>query len=775
MLGQQPMQPTHASAGQQQQAARWQQRQQQQQQQQQQQAPTTPHMLGQQPMRQPLPVPLTPAGRGQQAQQGQQKHAPPTRAAWDDMMARKAHKSNPYEPLLVPELPDMAYIPSALRPFRDQCASGVRQAVAMVTAMESELQWERSRRQQAEEDCKVLIAAVELERAAADCGAGVQLSGTPPQAHSLIRPPGSAAANAASGGTKGFVAPAARKDFESSLQGAIRTAGVNAGRDPSLLAPVGASGHVSGVNSRVEAERRLESGGLRALLRDAPELQGGGLASSRAYVAATARRLSARPDPGKGEDGEASGLVDVLRDGYPVSSARVVAALTRRVRELQDEVDEANTRVEQADMSLNGLIQNSGCETVELSTVRTELEAERDSRARLQHTIVKLRTMMSAMEGGAPWGQQGQPGQLGQQGQQGQLGQQGQQGQQGPSPYVSVWRGRGLYGLQHEGKYPPQGLGSRNGVYLLDGPGADVQFWDDLRSGTPDPFFIAKHELAQHQALVAQQRALDEAGRVGPRRVTHDPVFKAYAATHAADGRYLAVPPPRPPTPIAFASKQQGAAYSGRLAAQGAVHAASVQYGNFAGQASVMPPPAHMGAQQQKQQQQQQQQHYGQQQQPQQLQQPMYGQQQQPMYGQQQQPMYTQQQQPAYSQAQQQPMHGPAKTQQQPVYSQQQLQQPMYGQAQPQQQPMFSQQQPVSSQQQPVSSQPVSSQLQQPMYNQTQMQQQPLYGQQQQPMYGQQPVYVPTPPNAAAPVLVPYDWEFGGGAGAATAARPRYY
>jgi hypothetical protein len=52
-------------------------------------------------------------------------------------------------------------------------------------------------------------------------------------------------------------------------------------------------------------------------------------------------------DPGKGDDGEASGLVDVLRDGYPVSSARVVAALARRVRELQDAVDEANTRVEQ--------------------------------------------------------------------------------------------------------------------------------------------------------------------------------------------------------------------------------------------------------------------------------------------------------------------------------------------------------------------------------------------------------------------------------------------
>ena len=64
---------------------------------------------------------------------------------------------NPYDPVLAPALPDMvANIPPELSQFRDQCASGVRQAVAMITAMEHQLAWERSRRQQAEDDCKVL-------------------------------------------------------------------------------------------------------------------------------------------------------------------------------------------------------------------------------------------------------------------------------------------------------------------------------------------------------------------------------------------------------------------------------------------------------------------------------------------------------------------------------------------------------------------------------------------------------------------------------------------
>lgn len=39
-----------------------------------------------------------------------------------------------------------------------------------------------------------------------------------------------------------------------------------------------------------------------------------------------------------------------------------------------------------------------------------------------------------------------------------------------------------------------QGLGSRNGVWLLDGPDAEVEFWDDMRAGIPDPILIPKEE-----------------------------------------------------------------------------------------------------------------------------------------------------------------------------------------------------------------------------------------------------------------------------------------
>ena len=45
----------------------------------------------------------------------------------------------------------------------------------------------------------------------------------------------------------------------------------------------------------------------------------------------------------------------------------------------------------------------------------------------------------------------------------------------------------------------PQGLGSRNGVFLLDGPDAEIEFWDDMRSGQPDPMLIGK-EQTQVQA-----------------------------------------------------------------------------------------------------------------------------------------------------------------------------------------------------------------------------------------------------------------------------------
>ena len=95
-----------------------------------------------------------------QSQQSQQQWESHVLAQRQQQMLAEDQFRNPYDPVLVPSsLPDMvASIPPELSQFRDQCASGVRQAVAMITAMEHQLAWERSRRQQAEDDCKVIDA-----------------------------------------------------------------------------------------------------------------------------------------------------------------------------------------------------------------------------------------------------------------------------------------------------------------------------------------------------------------------------------------------------------------------------------------------------------------------------------------------------------------------------------------------------------------------------------------------------------------------------------------
>eukprot|EP00197_Chlamydomonas_leiostraca_P014065 CAMPEP_0202880614 /NCGR_PEP_ID=MMETSP1391-20130828/35304_1 /ASSEMBLY_ACC=CAM_ASM_000867 /TAXON_ID=1034604 /ORGANISM="Chlamydomonas leiostraca, Strain SAG 11-49" /LENGTH=64 /DNA_ID=CAMNT_0049563143 /DNA_START=52 /DNA_END=243 /DNA_ORIENTATION=+ len=41
---------------------------------------------------------------------------------------------DPYEVIRIPMLPDLSRAPPELQAFRDQCAAGVRQAVAMITA-----------------------------------------------------------------------------------------------------------------------------------------------------------------------------------------------------------------------------------------------------------------------------------------------------------------------------------------------------------------------------------------------------------------------------------------------------------------------------------------------------------------------------------------------------------------------------------------------------------------------------------------------------------------
>lgn len=51
----------------------------------------------------------------------------------------------------------------------------------------------------------------------------------------------------------------------------------------------------------------------------------------------------------------------------------------------------------------------------------------------------------------------------------------------------------------------PQGLGSRNGVFLLDGPDAEIEFWDDMRSGQPDPMLIGKEQTQVWYGPVGRQ------------------------------------------------------------------------------------------------------------------------------------------------------------------------------------------------------------------------------------------------------------------------------
>lgn len=81
--------------------------------------------------------------------------------------------------------------------------------------------------------------------------------------------------------------------------------------------------------------------------------------------------LAAPADSGHGDQGESTDLHAILRDGYPASSARVVAALTRRCRELQDALVEATEQLEQAQLTIEGLRQGNA-KVLELSQVRCE-------------------------------------------------------------------------------------------------------------------------------------------------------------------------------------------------------------------------------------------------------------------------------------------------------------------------------------------------------------------------------------------------------------------
>ena len=105
--------------------------------------------------------------------------------------------------------------------------------------------------------------------------------------------------------------------------------------------------------------------------------------------------------------------------------------------------------------------------------VRLELNEERENRARMQHTIAKLKNIIVAQTQADGQAQGDQAARF--------------------NPYIAAWyRKENAEGEFKQ--YPPKGLGGRNGVYLLDGPDAEVEFWDDMRSGQPDPVLMGKEQ-----------------------------------------------------------------------------------------------------------------------------------------------------------------------------------------------------------------------------------------------------------------------------------------
>lgn len=67
-------------------------------------------------------------------------------------------------------------------------------------------------------------------------------------------------------------------------------------------------------------------------------------------------------------EGPDEALQSILKDDYPSGSARVVAALTRRCRELQAALIEATDQLDKAHLTVEGLRKNDGV-VLELSQV----------------------------------------------------------------------------------------------------------------------------------------------------------------------------------------------------------------------------------------------------------------------------------------------------------------------------------------------------------------------------------------------------------------------
>ncbi|GIL62541.1 hypothetical protein Vafri_16633 [Volvox africanus] len=386
---------------------------------------------------------------------------------------------DPYDTIRIPALPDMRNMPAELQDFRDQCATGVRQAVAMITAMEHQLWWERSRRQQAEEDCKVLLAAVQMER-----GMGEALLGAEEQRRAAAAdtagkltlaadelPQASEAATTIQKHVRGHLA---RKEFETHLRDILR--GVDPSLDPAAL-PTAAQSHISNVNA-TRLPHRPDHLGLRTLLGAVadgpsnitiPPEQADAAAYYRRQVGLIGKRLAAHRDAGQPHLDDTSGdplhrdVKELLSGSYPASSAQVIAALVRRCRELQAALLEAVGDLQQAHLTIQGL-KDANARVAELSSVRADLEASRHDNIRLVAMVAKLRTALGLHAAGSSGGGARE------------------------NPYVAAWY-RKAYADREWQRVPPGGPG---GVALLDGPDTAVETWDDLRASVPEPVLVPR-------------------------------------------------------------------------------------------------------------------------------------------------------------------------------------------------------------------------------------------------------------------------------------------
>eukprot|EP00198_Chlamydomonas_reinhardtii_P001917 XP_001691253.1 predicted protein [Chlamydomonas reinhardtii] len=287
--------------------------------------------------------------------------------------------SNPYDAIRIPALPDMKALPPELQDFRDHnpCGittgvttsdpAGVRQAVSMITSMEHQLWWERSRRQQ------LSLAADELPAAS--------------EAATVIQ--------------KHIRGRQARKEYETTLRDILR--GVDPSLDPAGL-PAGAQSHISNVNA-TGASRRL---GLRAVLgghdqlpEGVSEQQAEAAGHYRRQVDRISQRIAGHKDAGVPHPNDHSGdplhadVKQLLGGSYVASGAQVIAALVRRCRELQAALLEAVGQLEESQLSIKGL-KEANARLAELSSVRQDLETARGDNMRLAGTVAKLRTVLTA-------------------------------------------------------------------------------------------------------------------------------------------------------------------------------------------------------------------------------------------------------------------------------------------------------------------------------------------------------------------------------------------